>query len=88
MTIRVEAKGVVSTGKLAEVDARFTTNSESFREDLGKAIYGVETTGFSFDTSEVYDEAVAKFETVKHLLKPNRYTVIYNTDGLAVKVLA
>ena len=50
MTIRVEAKGVVSTGKLAEVAARFTTTSESFKEDLGKAIYGVETTGFSFDT--------------------------------------
>lgn len=88
MTIRVEAKGVVSTGKLVEVDARFTTTSESLKEDLGKAIYGVETTGFSFDTSEVYDETVAKFETVKHLLKPNRYTVIYSVDGLAVKVLA
>lgn len=88
MTIKVEAKGIVNTGKTAEVDAKFSTTHDSFADDLGKAIYGVETTGFSFDTSEVYDEAVAKFETVKHLLKPNRYTVIYSVDGLAVKVLA
>lgn len=88
MTIRVEAKGIVNTGKMAEVDARFTTDSESFADDLGKAIYGVETTGFDYNTSEVYDEALAKFETVKHSLKPNRYTVIYTGNGLAVKVLA
>lgn len=88
MTIRVEAKGIVNTGKMAEVDAKFTTDLESFADDLGKAIYGVETTGFDYNTSEVYDEALAKFESVKHLLKTNRYTVIYTGNGLAVKVLA
>lgn len=88
MTIKVEAKGIVKTGKTAEVDAKFSTTHDSFADDLGKAIYGVETVGFNFNTSDVYDKAVAKFETVKHLLKPNRYTVIYNEDGLVVKVLS
>lgn len=88
MTIKIETKGVVNTGKMAEVDAKFNTDSESFADDLGKAIYGVETTGFDYNTSEVYDEALAKFESVKRLLKPNRYTVIYTGNGLSVKVLA
>lgn len=88
MIIRIEAKGIVNTGKTAEVDAKFSTTHDAFADDLGKALYGVETTGFSYNTSEVYDEALAKFETVKHLLKSNRYTVIYNEDDLTVKVLA
>lgn len=88
MTIRVEAKGIVFADKEANVDAKFNSTPETFSNDLGKAIYGVEKMGFDFNTATVYDKAIAKFEDVKHLLKPNRYTVIYSDSMLAVKVLA
>lgn len=88
MTIRVEAKGIVFADKEANVDAKFNTTPETFSEDLGKAIYGVEKIGFDFNTATVYDEAIAKYEDIKHMLKPNRYTVIYNSPMLAVNVLA
>lgn len=88
MTIRVEAKGIAFADKDANVDAKFNTTPETFSNDLGMAIYGVEKIGFNFNTATVYDKAIAKFEDVKHLLKPNRYTVIYSDSMLAVKVLA
>ena len=50
---------------------------------LGKALYQVESQGYAFQTSEVYDSSVSNFET---LSLRRQHQKIYSSDVVKVSV--
>lgn len=59
--IYVAGKNTI-TGLDAESTFEITTPDKDLELFFGKALYGVETQGFPFETAAVYDEAVETFD--------------------------
>ena len=65
LALKIEAVGEIeSLGGVASTTLSMDISEESFRDILGKALYQVESQGYAFQTSEVYDSAIANFETL------------------------
>ena len=65
LAIKIEATGNLQ-GLSTDCDTAFTAvvSEDDFKDALGKALYSVESQGYDFTTSDVYDEAVKGFEGI------------------------
>lgn len=63
LAIKIEASGSLQgLGTFCSTAFTVEVSEEDFKDVLGKALYSVETQGYDFITSDVYDEAVKSFE--------------------------
>ena len=84
LALKIEAVGEIeSLGGVASTTLSMDISEESFRDILGKALYQVETQGYAFQTSEVYDSSVSNFET---LSLRRQHQKIYSSDVVKVSV--
>lgn len=84
LALKIEAVGEIeSLGGVASTTLSMDISEESFRDILGKALYQVETQGYTFQTSEVYDSSVSNFET---LSLRRQHQKIYSSDVVKVSV--
>ena len=84
LALKIEAVGEIeSLGGVASTTLSMDISEESFRDILGKALYQVESQGYAFQTSEVYDSSVSNFET---LSLRRQHQKIYSSDVVKVSV--
>ena len=84
LALKIEAVGEIeSLGDVVNTTLSMDISEESFRDILGKALYQVETQGYAFQTSEVYDSSVSNFET---LSLRRQHQKIYSSDVVKVSV--
>ena len=84
LALKIEAVGEIeSLGDVVSTTLSMDISEESFRDILGKALYQVETQGYAFQTSEVYDSSVSNFET---LSLRRQHQKIYSSDVVKVSV--
>lgn len=84
LSLKIEAVGKVeSLGDVVSTTLSVDVAEESFRDVLGKALYQVETQGYAFQTSEVYDSSIANFEA---LTLRRQHQRIYSSDTVKVSV--
>ena len=84
LALKIEAVGEIeSLGGVVNTTLSMDISEESFRDILGKALYQVESQGYAFQTSEVYDSSVSNFET---LSLRRQHQKIYSSDVVKVSV--
>ena len=84
LALKIEAVGEIeSLGGVVNTTLSMDISEESFRDILGKALYHVESQGYAFQTSEVYDSSVSNFET---LSLRRQHQKIYSSDVVKVSV--
>lgn len=84
LALKIEAVGEIeSLGGVVSTTLSMDISEESFRDILGKALYQVESQGYAFQTSEVYDSAIANFEA---LTLRRQHQRIYSSDTVKVSV--
>lgn len=84
LSLKIEAVGEVENlGGVVSTTLSMDISEESFKDVLGKALYQVETQGYAFQTSEVYDSSVSNFET---LSLRRQHQKIYSSDVVKVSV--
>lgn len=84
LALKIEAVGEIeSLGGVVNTTLSMDISEESFRDILGKALYQVESQGYAFKTSEVYDSAIANFE---FLTLRRQHQRIFSSDTVKVSV--
>ena len=84
LSLKIEAVGEVENlGGVVSSTLSVDVEEENFKDVLGKALYQVETQGYAFQTSEVYDSAIANFEA---LTLRRQHQRIFSSDIVKVSV--
>lgn len=84
LSLKIEAVGEVENlGGIVNSVLSVDVAEESFKDILGKALYKIETQGYAFKTSEVYDSAVANFDA---LTLRRQHQRIFSSDIVKVSV--
>lgn len=84
LALKIEAVGEVENlGGVVSTTLSMDISEESFRDILGKALYQVESQGYAFQTSEVYDSSVSNFEA---LTLRRQHQRIFSSDIVKVSV--
>ena len=84
LSLKIEAKGsIASLGDCCCTSFTTEVLKDNFKDILGKALYSVESQGYAFNTSEVYNDAVCNYEglDLRH-----QFQRIYSSDILVVSV--
>lgn len=81
MKIKITVNDYSNTTKdIVKAETIFDTAEDRFETNLGVAIYDIECLGFPFVITDVYNEAIAKYQDVRDILKSNKYTTIYKSE--------
>lgn len=84
LAFKIEVKGTVDKVG-GEIISTYTNrvDDKAIRDVLGKVLYHIETRGYDFKTSEVYDIAIANFEK---LTLRRQYRAVYESDNVKVSI--